>query len=237
MLVLIILVFCAFLYILHLVFYYAVYDKHRRIIKCESNVDMGTFCDMAVIRPPRLSEQSTDVVIAYCQDKSNGKRTVISDKKAGRTIGLAEITKDLPELIKHSQDVAAFISEKFDMVVHPLLGVSPLAILLLIYEDENDQVSWHYDVNVYKGKHFTVVEPLIGFDTCTQFEYIDEHGRVVVQPLKEGEAVMLQGDVLFHRASRQCQGHFRVAVAMEFATILEKDPWKSAVDLVKQRFF
>ena len=218
----------------HTILYYTVYDPHRRSIKCK---DADKFCDIAVLNTPALSESLSERVLTYVADPSHGTRIDVPTKKAGRTVSTMEILRDIPDLLNHYNAVARYVSEKFDEPIQTLIGISSLAMMILIYENEGDEISWHYDVNVFQGKQFTIVEPLSGFDTCTQFEYIDERGQVVAQKVKAGEAIMLQGDVLYHRSTRQCAGQSRVAIVMEFSTDPSKVGLKRIIDSVKRRFF
>ena len=195
------------------------------------------FCDVAVIKPPALPRGLKERIVAYASNVNNGTRVEVPMKKAGRTISTTEIIRDLPELVDHYNAVAAYIGNKFDEPIQTLIGISKLALMVLIYENKGDEISWHYDINVLHGKQFTVVQPLSGLDSCTQFEYIDEKDRVVQQRVQDGEAVMLQGDVLFHRATKQCAGQSRIAIVMEFSTNPTRNDLKRATDLVKQQFF
>ena len=216
--------------------YYTVYDRRRRSIVCSE--ESRKFCDVAVFRPPAMPAGLREAVVAYARETSNGKRVVVPTKKAGRTVSILEILVDLPDLVDHYEAVAGYIAEEFDEPVRTLVGVSPLSLMVLVYENEGDEVSWHYDVNVFQGRQFTVVEPLSGFDSCTQFQYVDAEHKVVTQRLAPGEAVMLQADVLFHRATQQCAGMPpRIAVVMEFATDRNKVWWKRALDWFKTAFF
>lgn len=195
------------------------------------------FCDVAVIKPPALPRGLKERIVAYASNVNNGTRVEVPMKKAGRTISTTEIIRDLPELVDHYNAVAAYIGNKFDEPIQTLIGISKLALMVLIYENKGDEISWHYDINVLHGKQFTVVQPLSGLDSCTQFEYIDEKDRVVQQRVQDGEAVMLQGDVLFHRATKQCAGQQRIAIVMEFSTNPTRNDLKRVTDLVKQQFF
>ena len=133
------------------------------------------------------------------------------------------------------------VSEAIGERVWPLLGRSPLACLVLIYDEPGDHITWHYDVNVTNGKQITVLVPLVGDSSCAQFQYVDAregHHRVRTPRVSLGQAAILQGDVVYHRATPQCAFQTRVVLVFEYSTSPDPLPWHAAaIAGVKRAFF
>ena len=89
---------------------------------------------------------------------------------------------------------------------------------MLVYERPGDFINWHYDVNYYAGRFFTLIAPLSDDDTCTTFMYVGSDGLNRIIRLEKNTAVLFEGEKVFHMASRICKGQTRVVLSMQFVT-------------------
>jgi hypothetical protein len=191
---------------------------------------------MKLINNITMSSQLYHKVITYALDKNNGKRLNIPKQKASRCIDQTSIKQYIPELLQFYDKVSATISEHLDFTVYPT-NKNKLACIILVYEDEGDFINWHYDVNVYTGRFFTLLIPIYGFDTCTQFQYIDKKHKTQTITMSLGNGVLFEGEKLFHSTTKQCKGDTRIVIAMEFCSNPQYDSLKFFVNKIKQMFF
>ena len=75
----------------------------------------------------------------------------------------AELHRLAPELVAFylSDEVARICSRLFAVAVQPTPLHDQSSCSLLVYERPGDHIGWHYDHDFYRGRHFTVLLPLI----------------------------------------------------------------------------
>ena len=190
--------------------------NYHRIAECK-NVSEKEFCgietiDLAV--PDILNKKIQNVV-----DTGEGKRVVISGWKAGRTIDTSTVKKVLPTLfdwyIGLEKEIGDIIGEKVYITADTL----PTTCAVLIYENDGDFINWHYDVNYFNGRFFTLLIPCTFVNSCTEYTYFDKNRNK--QGLKEerGKAILFEGDKVFHMATKFCnKGAKRIMISVQFST-------------------
>lgn len=110
-----------------------------------------------------------------------------------------------------------------------------------VYRDSGAKMRWHYDQNYSKGKRFTAVIPLLEDpgNTSHLLFRLPEKG-IVPSQLKEGLAVIFEGDKVFHHVTPQAPGALRVSLIIVFYDTLEQTNFQqiaSKVGLFAKRFF
>lgn len=95
----------------------------------------------------------------------------------------------------------------------------PTTCAVLVYEDDGDFINWHYDVNYFNGKFFTLLIPCTITNTCTEYTYYDKDN--IKRGIKEqkGKSILFEGDKVFHMATKFCnKGEKRVMISVQFST-------------------
>ena len=64
-----------------------------------------------------------------------------------------------------SEDLRDLVSQITGVAVEPTPLHDQSSCSVLFYEKPGDHIGWHYDHNFYKGRHFTVLIPVINRDS------------------------------------------------------------------------
>ena len=140
--------------------------------------------------------------------------------KKGITISTENIIKLSPKIIEFYQNnLKKIISELLQIDVYSTDLSLPTSCALLIYENEGDWINWHYDYNYYDGRFFTVLIPITNKKTCTQFQLMDDDGRIQSFDLINGNSIIFEGHYLYHRASKLCKNQKRVILSCQYVTV------------------
>jgi len=143
------------------------------------------------------------------------KRVDVPGWKAGRTVPTGVIAARAPAVIEWYARFADRVSEVVGTKVFPTSLDLPTSCSLLVYDRAGDFINWHFDVNYFRGRFFTVLLPVTARKTCTKFVYRDAAARVRTL---EGKTVVFEGDELFHKASKLCAGQTRAVLSLQYST-------------------
>lgn len=190
--------------------------NYQRITKCK-DAPVDTFCGLKVID---LSiDKSVNKEIIKQVDLVSGKKVVIPGWKAGRTISTSDVKKDIPILFDWYVNLEDEISDVIGERVYITSDTLPTTCSVLIYEDDGDFINWHYDVNYFNGRFFTLLVPCTITDSCTEYTYYDKDNNKQSIKDKMGKSILFEGDKVFHMATEFCnKGEKRVMVSMQFST-------------------
>ncbi|PNH01887.1 hypothetical protein TSOC_012190 [Tetrabaena socialis] len=195
----------------------------------------ATFCDMALIELapseiwPDLGVQLLDLAL----DPQNGKRVVIPGWKAGRTIATAELLAKCPVVSQMYEDLERPLSRVIGERVSGTPLDLPTSCSLLVYEQTGDFINWHYDVNYFNGRFFTLLIPITPDNTCTTYKHQASPTTEVIVRIPEGRALLFEGEHVFHMATPICEGQVRVILSMQFVTSRDVNTWKRLLMRVK----
>jgi hypothetical protein len=138
--------------------------------------------------------------------------------KKGITISTKHIIDNCPKIIEFYQnELCDIISKLLKIKVTPTSLELPTSCAILIYENENDWINWHYDYNYYNGRFFTVLIPVTNNETCTKFEFKNEKNEIVSKDIIH-KGICFEGNYLYHRASKLCKNEKRVILSCQFVT-------------------
>ncbi|HLH29887.1 MAG TPA: 2OG-Fe(II) oxygenase [Terriglobia bacterium] len=166
------------------------------------------------------------------------KRVNIPIHKRGETISYHELYQSAPEITAFylSAELHDWCSSVVGSRVQPTPPDDLSSCSLLIYDRENDHIGWHYDINFYRGRHFTALLSLVNTDAAglglssAQLSIRNETGDVVV-PTAPNTMVLFEGAFVFHSVSRLREGERRIILSMTFCT----DPAANAVQNLMRR--
>lgn len=207
---------CAFVSIIVLYIVHRGAVNYDKLEACKRVPDT-TFCGIREIRlalPQSIKDQILERVGA-----GDGKRVVIQGWKAGRTISTADVKQKLPELWDWYQGLAAQIGTEIGEPVQPTGPDLPTTCAILVYEEDGDFINWHYDVNYFNGRFFTLLIPVTIENSCTLYTYYDKENVERTLPTTETTSILFEGDKTFHMATKFCnRGTKRVIVSVQFST-------------------
>ncbi len=189
----------------------------------------NTFCYIKEVKYSLPYEYKNNL-LKLSSNKDNYKRVIIKPpfgiekiytcsipSKAGSTISTQKLLKLYPDIIKlYQTTLCDFVSKNIGIKLYPTELKFPTSCSILIYENENDWINWHYDYNYYNGRFFTVLIPLTTDSTCTFFQYIlnDKINKIDIKD----KMVIFEGDFLYHNASKLCKNQKRCILALQYVT-------------------
>jgi hypothetical protein len=99
--------------------------------------------------------------------------------KAGSAISYAALQQHSSAICSFYESLAPRVSELLGLRVAPTPRDDKSSLSVLVYSAEGDHIDWHHDLNFYRGRHFTVLVPLIvsaGVDSQLQVCVPHGHG-------------------------------------------------------------
>jgi len=190
--------------------------NYQRMSECKE-VPIEEFCGLQVIDlsvPDSLNGEIMRQV-----ETGAGKRVVIPGWKAGRTISTDHVKKNLPNVFDWYVSLEGKISDIVGEKVYITSDSLPTTCAILVYEEDDDFINWHYDVNYFNGRFFTLLIPCTITNSCTEYTYYDKDN--IKQGIKEekGKSILFEGDKVFHMATKFCnKGKKRVMISVQFST-------------------
>lgn len=149
--------------------------------------------------------------------RTEGRR-VYDPSRRQKAISLQRLEKHMPSLVTWYEELTTQVSQEIGTPVLTTPLSQPNSLCLIVYEKEGDFIDWHFDTNNYTGRYFTLLFPVTTEPTCGHYEYRDSAGEVQSVELTRGEALLFEGDRVFHRGAELCAGQRRVLLSCTFCT-------------------
>ena len=169
------------------------------------------------IKKIKLSLPATLIYPLTALSYNEGARVEISKKKQ-KNIDMNTIKKHTPEVIEWYKSITGQISEIIGTSVKIAPLDQPNGVSLVVYEKEGDYIDWHFDTNHYNGRFFTLLVPVTTEKTCGNYQYKDENEETQVIELNLGEAILFEGDKVFHSGKKLCNNQRRIILSLTFVT-------------------
>ena len=219
--VLLAVILCAGLYMMYLTKHYI-----NTFPDCDPE---KPFCNIKVI-PLALPDKFIQPLMEM--SKVDGKRLDMPEKKQ-KAISLQRIQVKQPGVVDWYQSLAPVVSAQLGFPVHCTSLSQPNTLSLVVYEREGDYIDWHYDLNTYKGRFFTCLIPVSFEPTCGKYLYKNAQEKVEAIELERGQALVFEGDKVYHRSAKLCAGQRRILLSCTFVTNVEFNPFRLAYHRLK----
>lgn len=171
------------------------------------------------------------------------ERTYLPTHKKGGTVSYEAISRYAPHCLSfyHSPEVQNWISMITGVKVYPTPDQDQSSLSLLCYTETGDHINWHYDHNFYKGRHFTVLLPLInrgrdGGPSASQLEYKISQ-EVETCDTSPNALVVFEGVKVLHRATPTREGDTRIILSMTYCSDPRNDWRKELLRRIKDIAF
>ncbi len=91
------------------------------------------------------------------------ERSYLPTHKKGGTVAYSMLRQKAPILVSHYHSAAMrrLVSRIVGVQVEPTPLHDESSCSVLFYEKPGDHINWHYDHNFYRGRHFTVLIPVV----------------------------------------------------------------------------
>jgi len=165
--------------------------------------------------------------------KTHGKRIEIP-KKAQKNISYGILKKELPDIDEWYNSLPMTLSPYIDETLKVVPEDIQTRICLVVYEKEGDYIDWHFDTNHYDGRFFTLLVPVSTEATCGNYMYRDHNENEKVLEVEKSQAILFEGDKVYHRGRELCANQRRVILSMTFVTSDYMNPWNYCLHKVKE---
>ena len=212
----------------------------NKLAYCQ-HVDGDDFCGLTTFPLELPVELRHQIMAALPATADLAVRAYIPGVRAGRTVLTSTMIDHLPDVVRWFEHAKQHISDVVGEPVYPTDLSLPTSCSLIVYDREGDGINWHYDVNYFTGRFFTVLVPVNMDRTCSIFVYRDAHGQdteVELQsPELAGRSVVFEGTLVYHKATPLCAGQQRVVLSLQYATDTRLTMWNRLMTFVKDRAF
>jgi hypothetical protein len=190
----------------------------------------NTFCGIKVIDlflPHEYRYKLLDLA------KHKGVRIEIPKKKQ-KNISYNEISKEIYGIESWYTSISYTISSAIGEKVFTLDKTHKNRLSLIVYDKEGDYIDWHFDTNHFKGRYFTLIVPVTLEHTCGNFVYKDKDTNDIDLQINENQAILFEGDKVFHAAKKLCNNQIRILLSMTFITNNKMNTWNYLMNSMKQ---
>jgi hypothetical protein len=154
-------------------------------------------------------------------------------KKRQKAVSIQKLNAQLPEIVEWYKTLAPQISEAIGEKVKPTPLKQPNSLSLVVYEKEGDFIDWHFDTNHYNGRFFTLLLPVTTAPTCGNYQYRNANGDTETLYLQQGEAILFEGDRVFHKGKELCKNQRRVVLSCTFTSSHTITPPEAILNFIK----
>ena len=129
---------------------------------------MPSFADLLAVLPDALPPETMRTLTADIERLATTERSYVPTHKKGGTVAYETLRGNAPAVVALycSPDFHALISRIVGATVVPTPRHDQSSCSVLFYERPGDHIGWHYDHNFYKGRHFTVLLPIVNRDAA-----------------------------------------------------------------------
>jgi len=165
------------------------------------------------------------------------ERSYLPAHKKGGTVAYSVLREKAPILVNHYRCAALrrIVSRIVGVEVQPTPLHDESSCSVLFYEKPGDHINWHYDHNFYRGRHFTVLIPVVnrGRDGGLSAARLlaKQGGRNVEVATPPNRLILFEGAKVRHKVTPISEGEWRAVWSMTYCT----DPRNSAFQGVARR--
>jgi hypothetical protein len=172
------------------------------------------------------------------------ERNYLPAHKKGGTIAYETLDAHAPRLTAtyRSSDMCRLISAIVRIDVEPTPLHDQSSCSLLFYEKPGDHIGWHYDHNFYRGRHFTVLIPLVnrgeepGALSAARL-MARTNGHDIVIPTPPNALIVFEGAKVRHKVTPIAEGERRVVWSMTYCADPRNSSWQGLKRRVKDTAF
>lgn len=162
----------------------------------------------------------------------------VPGNKQGTTLPYSKVIELSPHVVDFYKRTAATVSAQLGMTVYPTPEEDKSSCSILYYERKGDHIDWHYDLDFYAGRHFTVLVPLQSHDCTAQLQIRDKDGAIRNIASPPGRMIIFEGAETFHRVTPMLTDtESRTVLSMTYCTDPTNTPLMELARLVKDGAF
>ena len=183
------------------------------------------FSERLAVAPDFLDPDRLAALTEEIEALGRTERSFVPTHKKGGTIAYDTLRVRAPGVVAFYRSAA--LIDRLSAIVGEPLKVTPerdnSSCSILVYERPGDHIGWHYDHNFYRGRHFTVLLPIVnrnadGTDLSAARLYARVGGEDRMIPTPPNQLVIFEGAKVLHKATPIAEGERRVLLSMTFGT-------------------
>ena len=212
--------FAFFIFVISIlsIFYYRTII-YKNYLKDDTSLytEDGKFNHIKVIKlsiPDKLIDPLMEI------SENQGVRIEIP-KKRQKCISIKRLQESLPEILEFYKSLPNIISKVIGTKVQTTPLTESNSLCLVVYEQEGDYIDWHFDTNHYNGRYFTLLLPVSTEPTCGNYQFRNSNKKTETVKLEMGNALLFEGDKVYHKAKKLCKNQRRVILSCTFTTSQE----------------
>ncbi|MFO1069144.1 MAG: 2OG-Fe(II) oxygenase [Geminicoccaceae bacterium] len=228
--------------------YAAIAAQQRRTLALAQPVGLGSaaaapaaFAEVPLVtRPDVLDAATFAAVLAEVERLVAAERSYLPAHKKGGTVAYETLCARAPTVL------ALYLGEPLRELVSRLVGVpvqpTPLhdqsSLSVLFYDRPGDHIGWHYDHNFYRGRHFTLLIPLVnrgagadGLSAARLVARLGDAERQIATP--PNSLVLFEGARVLHRVTPIGEGERRIVLSMTWCTDPANAWWQGLARRIK----
>ncbi|MBI1203705.1 MAG: hypothetical protein GC182_14480 [Rhodopseudomonas sp.] len=201
------------------------------------------FAERLCVVPNILPQPAFAALAAEIERFVGTERNYVPTHKKGGTIAYETLRTRAPRVAAFYQSPALhrFISDIVGVEVGPTPLHDQSSLSVLFYERPGDHIGWHYDHNFYKGRHFTVLLPIVNRganDGLSAAKLMVRKGRdetIVETP--PDTLIVFEGARVLHKVTPIEEGERRIVLSMTFCADNRHSMLQEAMRRVKDTAF
>ncbi|MGE0765330.1 MAG: hypothetical protein AB7L90_02600 [Hyphomicrobiaceae bacterium] len=172
------------------------------------------------------------------------ERSYIPAHKKGGTVAYENLFASAPAIVAlyHAPELQEFISRIVGARVSPTPIHDQSSLSVLFYEKPGDHIGWHYDHNFYRGRHVTVLFPVINEGTAAgRLSHARLQARIdgrqmdVATP--PNTLILFEGARVHHKVTPILVGERRLVISMTYCTDCRANVVQGAARRIKDVAF
>jgi hypothetical protein len=172
------------------------------------------------------------------------ERSYLPAHKKGGTVAYETLVEKTPDIVTlyRSEDFRELVSQITGVAVEPTPLHDQSSCSILFYEKPGDHIGWHYDHNFYKGRHFTMLIPVINRDSediglSAARLHAKLGGEDVEVATPPNRLILFEGARVRHKVTPIAEGERRVVWSMTYCADPRNSAWQGVARRVKDTAF
>jgi hypothetical protein len=175
--------------------------------------------------PDALDAGTFEEVRAEAERLLTAERSYLPAHKQGGTVAYETLIETSPTILSlyHSASFQHLIARVCGEQLAPTPVNDQSSLSVLFYTKPGDHIGWHYDHNFYRGRHFTVLLPLVneghsegGLSHARLIAKLGEEERTVASP--PNTLIVFEGAVVRHKVLPVVKDERRIVLSMTYCT-------------------
>ena len=172
------------------------------------------------------------------------ERSYLPTHKKGGTVAYDTLCAKAPDVVAlyRSPRLQALVSDIVGVRVQPTPLHDQSSLSVLFYEKPGDHIGWHYDHNFYRGRHFTVLIPIVNrgaaTGTLSAARLLAKQGDSEIElATPPNRMIVFEGARVLHKVTPIGEGERRVVLSMTFCTDPRNSLWQGIARRIKDTAF